>query len=80
VQLQPQTLMVQAPNATNPGIVQSPESQQQQMLRLVQPQLQGLQGVQMQGFQVAGLQGSILQNSISTENFSDKFSSSNFGL
>ena len=45
--------MVQAPHGANPG------EAQQQMIRLVQPQIQGLQGVQMQGFQIAGLQGAI---------------------
>ena len=36
------------------------QQQQQQMIRLVQqPQIQGLQGVQMQGFQMAGIQGAM---------------------
>ena len=39
---------------------QQQQQQQQQMIRLVQqPQIQGLQGVQMQGFQMAGIQGAM---------------------
>jgi hypothetical protein len=48
--------MVQAPNAASNA---NPNDGQQQMIRLVQPQLQSLQGVQMQGFQIAGIQGAI---------------------
>jgi hypothetical protein len=62
-------LLVQSPNSSNSGVGQnSPDGQQQQMIRLVQPQLQGLQGVQMQGFQVAGIQGlQGLQGAISAQ-------------
>ena len=47
--------MFQATHGVNPN----PTEAQQQMIRLVQPQIQGLQEVHMQGFQIAGIQGAL---------------------